>query len=198
MSYAQTLILNHIYRPHEIVDWKDAVTRMFNGKLEILVQYDEVLTVIGHNHLAAFPELRKALRQVIGTDTESITIKVPAVAVVRRKVSLVKNCAKFSKINVCLRDDFTCQFCGKKLPMSKLNYDHVVPRDQGGKTVWSNIVMACYPCNSKKANKTPSEAGMRLLSVPRQPRTLPMAEPRISPDGIPVEWEPFVQALPAA
>jgi len=198
VSYAQTLILAHTYRPHEIVDWKEAVTRMFNGKVEVLVQYDEILTRLGRSDLAAFPELRRALRQVMGSDTESITIKVPAVAVVRRKVSLVKSGVKFSKINVCTRDNFTCQYCGHKLPMSKLNYDHVVPRDKGGKTVWDNIVMSCYACNSKKANKMPSEAGMRLLSVPRQPRTLPMTEPRISPDGIPVEWEPFVQAMPVA
>lgn len=197
MSYARTLILSHHYRPHEIVDWKDAVTRMFNGKLEILVQYDEILTVIGRNHLAVFPELKRALRQVIGTDAESITIKVPAVAVVRRKVSLVKSGVKFSKINVCLRDNFTCQYCGMKLPMSKLNYDHVIPRDQGGKTMWDNIVMACYPCNSKKANKTPEEAGMRLLVVPRQPKTLPMNEPRIDFGTVPEEWTPFIQ-VPAA
>jgi 5-methylcytosine-specific restriction endonuclease McrA len=194
VSYAQTLILNHTYRPHEIVDWKEAVFRMFRGKLEVLVQYDEVLTVLGRNHLATFPELRLALRQVIGTDAESITIKVPAVAVVRRKIALVKSGAKFSKINVCLRDDFTCMYCGKKLPMSQLNYDHVIPRDQGGKTVWNNIVMACYPCNSKKANKTPEEAGMRLLTVPRQPKTLPMPEPRIDQGSVPEEWLPFITA----
>jgi len=168
---------------------------MFKGKLEVLVQYDEVLTVLGRNHLATFPELRRALRQVIGTDAESITIKVPAVAVIRRKIALVKSGVKFSKINVCLRDDFTCQYCGQKLPMSQLNYDHVLPRDQGGKTVWSNIVMACYPCNSKKANKTPEEAGMRLLSVPRQPKTLPMPEPRVDASSVPEEWAPFIRAV---
>lgn len=193
MSYAQTLILNHQYRPHEIVDWTEAVTRMFNGKVEVLVQYDEILTVIGRNHLSAFPELRRALRQVVGTDTESITIKVPAVAVVRKRVSMVKRGVKFSKINVCTRDSFTCQYCGKKLPMSRLNYDHVVPRDKGGKTKWDNIVMACYPCNSKKANKTPEEAGMKLLTVPRQPATLPMSGPQINPSVSPVEWAPFIQ-----
>lgn len=193
MSYAQTLILSQAYRPHEVIDWKDAVFRMFKGKLEVLVQYDEILTVIGRNHLKTFPELKMALRQVIGTDAESVTIKVPAVAVLRRKISLVKAGVKFSKINVCLRDNFTCQYCGQKLPMSRLNYDHVLPRDQGGKTVWNNIVMACYPCNSKKANKTPEEAGMMLISIPRQPKTLPMHGPRLDLGSVPEEWEPFVR-----
>lgn len=193
--YAQTLILNQAYQPHEIVDWKDAVTKMFGGKVEVLCQYDEILTVIGRNHLATFPELRRALRQVIGTDAESITINVPAVAVLRRKVRRFKSGVKFSKINVCLRDGFSCQYCGIRLPLSQLEYEHVVPRHQGGKTVWTNIVMACTTCNSKKANRTPMEAGMTLLSVPKQPKVLPMVGPRIDMELAPVEWGPFVQAV---
>lgn len=196
--FTQTLILTQAYRPHEIVDWKDAVTKMFGGKVEVLVQYDEVLTVIGRNHLATFPELRRALRQVIGTDAESITIKVPAVVVLRRKVRSVKSGVKFSKINVCLRDNFSCQYCGVQLPMSRLEYEHVVPRDQGGKTVWDNIVMACTKCNSHKANRTPDEAGMTLLSIPRQPKVLPMAGPRVDMSQAPVEWLPFLQEVAAA
>ena len=192
--WTQTLILNQAYRPHEVADWKDAVTRMFNGKLEVLAQYDEILTVIGRNHLITFPELRRALRQVIGTDAESITIKVPAVAVLRRQVTRVKTGVKFSKINVCLRDAFRCQYCGVKLPMSKLEYEHVIPRHQGGRTKWNNIVVACTVCNSRKANRTPEEAGMALLSVPRQPKTLPMSGPRLDPERVPVEWAPFITA----
>jgi 5-methylcytosine-specific restriction endonuclease McrA len=199
-SFAQTLILNQVYRPHEIIDWKDAVTRMFSGKIEVLVQYDEVLAVIGRNHLVVFPELRRALRQVIGTDAESITIKVPAVAVLRKKVSKDKSGVKFSKINVAARDHFMCQYCGDKLPLSKLNFDHVVPKSRwrkegftGTPTTWENVVMACYPCNSKKEDRTPQEAGMTLLSVPRKPKVLPMTEPYIDPVRAPEEWLSFVR-----
>lgn len=190
----QTLILNQHYRAHEIIDWKDAVTRMFSGKVEVLVQYDEVLAHIDRQTLNTFPELKRALRQVIGTDAEELTIKVPAVAVLRRKIGATKTGVKFSKINVCLRDDFSCQFCGKKLPMSQLNYDHVVPRSQGGKTVWENVVMSCYSCNDKKRNRTPEQAGMPLLSVPVRPKVLPMNEPYIDPQKIPTEWEGFIKA----
>jgi len=196
--WTQTLILNQAYRPHEVTDWKDAVTRMFNGKLEVLAQYDEILTVIGRNHLITFPELRRALRQVIGTDAESITIKVPAVAVLRRQVSRVKTGIKFSKINVALRDNFSCQYCGVKLPLSQLEYEHVVPKAQWKKsttpTTWTNIVMACTACNSRKADKTPEQAGMMLLSVPRRPKVLPLAGPRLNPEQVPDEWTPFITA----
>lgn len=197
----RTLILNQSYRPHESADWKDAVTRMFSGKIEVLVQYDEVLTVIGRNHLATFPELRAALRQVIGTDADSITIHVPAVAVLRRKVRHVKTGVKFSKINVAARDDFSCQYCGTRLPLSKLNYDHVIPKSKwtgcGSPTVWENIVMACYPCNERKADRTPEEAGMTLLSVPKRPFELPMTGPAIDVANAPTEWLPFLGEVAA-
>ena len=191
----QTLILNQHYRAHEVIDWKDAVTRMFSGKVEVLVQYDEVLAHIDRQTLGTFPELKRALRQVIGTDAEEMTIKVPAVAVLRRKISATKTGVKFSKINVCLRDDFRCQFCGKKLPMSQLNYDHVVPRSKGGRTTWDNIVMSCLPCNDRKRDRTPEEAGMPLLSVPVRPKVLPMNEPYIDPQRVPPEWEGFIKRV---
>jgi len=165
---------------------------MFCGKIEVLVQYSEVLTVISRNHLVTFPELRLALRQVIGTDVDTITIHVPAVAVLRRRIKRVKSGVKFSKLSVAQRDNFHCQYCGVRLPLSRLNYDHVIPRDQGGKTVWSNIVMSCYPCNSHKANRTPEEAGMRLLKQPHKPKELPMASLVVDPAKAPEEWLPFL------
>lgn len=196
--FTRTLILNQTYRAHEIVDWKDAVTRMFKGSVEVLAQYDEVIARLDRHTLQTFPELKRALRQVVQTDVESLDIKVPAVAVLRRKVSMVKSGVKFSKPNVCLRDDFTCQYCGTKLPMSRLNYDHVVPRHQGGKTHWENIVMSCYPCNEKKRNRTPEEANMLLLKVPVKPAILPMSEPLLDRiDQIPDEWLPYIKT-PAA
>jgi 5-methylcytosine-specific restriction endonuclease McrA len=166
---------------------------MFCGKIEVLAQYDEILAVLGRETLKSFPDLRRALRQVIGTDAESLTIKVPAVAVLRRSIGTTKSGIKFSKINVCQRDGFTCQYCGNKLPMSQLNYDHVIPRSQGGKTVWTNIVTACYTCNSKKANRTPEQAGMVLLRVPVKPKTLPMTPPIINPELAPTEWLPYLE-----
>ena len=193
--FTTTLILNQQYRPHEIVDWKDAVTRMFKGTVEVLVQYDEVIAHIDRQTLHTFPELKRALRQVIGTDAESLEIKVPAVTVLRRKLASTKSGVKFSKINVCLRDDFKCQYCRTKLPMSLLNYDHVIPRAQGGKTTWENIVASCYPCNDKKAGRTPEQAGMTLLSVPVKPAVLPMNEPYIDLRRAPPEWEPFVKKV---
>ncbi|HBE66613.1 MAG TPA: HNH endonuclease, partial [Planctomycetaceae bacterium] len=61
------------------------------------------------------------------------------------------------------------QYCGATRPASQLSLDHVVPRSQGGKTTWNNIVSSCLPCNSKKGGRTPSEARMKLLNEPKMP-----------------------------
>lgn len=191
MAYARTLILNQLYRPHDIVDWKEAVTSMFTGKIEVLSEYDEVMAVIGRRTLDSFPELKRALRRVVGTNAESITIKVPAVAVLKKPVDLVKAGTKFSRVNVYTRDDYRCCYCGARFPISKLTYDHVHPKSRGGKTWWNNVVTACKNCNSTKADRTPEEAGMRLLRKPNTPATLPITGPIVDLDTIPVEWKDF-------
>jgi len=81
---------------------------------------------------------------------------------------------KFSRINVYLRDDFTCGYCGRRLPMSQLTYDHVLPRARGGRTDWENILTACTGCNAKKGARTPAESGMRPLRQPFRPTSLPL------------------------
>ncbi|MGH2409530.1 MAG: HNH endonuclease [Chloroflexota bacterium] len=68
-----------------------------------------------------------------------------------------------------LRRDGRCQYCGRE--QAALTVDHVLPRSRGGGTTWENCVAACLPCNQRKDNRTPREAGMRLLfGRPAAPR----------------------------
>jgi len=169
---ARTLVLTPWYFPHKVVSWQDAITLLYLGKVDVIVNYDD--------------EVR----------SPSTTMQVPAVVRLKKKVATEKRGVKFSRINVYLRDDFTCSYCSTKLPMSKLTYDHVVPRSRGGRTVWENIVTACYGCNSKKANRTPDEIGMRPRKQPYRPASLPMLPPLIDPARAPAEWRDFCAMLP--
>jgi hypothetical protein len=86
---------------------------------------------------------------------------------------------KFSRRNVNLRDEFTCQYCGKKCyNKGEYNYDHVIPRSRGGGMNWNNIVFSCIPCNSKKGGRTPEEAGMVLRRRPYIPEPGELARKR--------------------
>jgi 5-methylcytosine-specific restriction endonuclease McrA len=79
---------------------------------------------------------------------------------------------KFSRRNVYLRDRNTCQYCGRKCSTEESNLDHVIPKSKPycGQMTWTNIVVACVPCNDKKRNRTPEEAGMRLIRKPVVPK----------------------------
>ena len=72
-----------------------------------------------------------------------------------------------------------------------LTFDHVNPRSKGGKTTWNNIVAACVPCNTQKADRTLAEAGMRLLRKPVKPDYLPVVSVRMSSSRIPAEWKDY-------
>ncbi|TCZ88068.1 HNH endonuclease [Lysobacter sp. N42] len=67
------------------------------------------------------------------------------------------------------RDAQLCLYCGLQFPRSQLTRDHVVPLSRGGRDSWENVVSACFPCNSRKRNRTPQQAGMPLLAVPYRP-----------------------------
>jgi 5-methylcytosine-specific restriction endonuclease McrA len=142
---------------------------LFQGKVEVLEEYDEDIRSV------------------------SITIKMPAVIRLLQHVTGRKKSVKFSRINVATRDDFRCQYCGVKHVLSKLTYDHVVPRAKGGRTTWENIVMACVPCNEKKGNRTPEQASMRLRKPPVKPSSLPVVVFRIDPQAtLPEQWVNWV------
>jgi hypothetical protein len=194
MSFTQTLVLCNSYRPHKVVDWKTAVTSMLNGKVEVISEYDEILAVLSRKSLSSFPELERSLRQVIGTSAESLTIRVPAVVVNTRPVRAARGGVKYGKRNIYIRDKFTCQYCNTKYTRSDLNLDHVIPKSRDGKTTWTNIVTACIECNSMKRDRTPDEAGMKLLRPPRRPVSLPSFGPLIDAQSAPVEWQPFLVA----
>ena len=86
----------------------------------------------------------------------------------------------FSRRNVFKRDKLTCQYCGKQPGGEELTIDHVVPRAQGGRSSWTNCVLACVDCNSRKAARTPSEARMKLHKQPVRPNWKPIYAQRMN------------------
>jgi 5-methylcytosine-specific restriction endonuclease McrA len=73
-----------------------------------------------------------------------------------------------SRKGIILRDGSACQYCGSVLAGKELTMDHVVPRSRGGFSTWENLVSCCFPCNNRKGNRTPPEAGMPLAKPPHQ------------------------------
>jgi 5-methylcytosine-specific restriction endonuclease McrA len=115
--------------------------------------------------------------------------------VVIRLVSYVKvprdaHRRKITRRAVFARDSWTCQYCGSR---SNLTVDHVIPRSKGGSSSWENIVASCAPCNRRKGDRLPRQAGMHPRHAPRTPRAeifIHVASPTI-----PTAW---LQYLPQA
>jgi len=88
---------------------------------------------------------------------------------------------------VFARDDWTCQYCGSR---SNLTVDHVVPRSKGGASSWDNIVASCAPCNRRKGNALPRQAGMRLFKQPKAPN--PSVFIQVASPTIPIAWRAYL------
>ena len=118
-------------------------------------------------------------------------IKIPKVIILSRFDRVPKKRPRFSQKNIWIRDNFTCQYTGKKLRPGEGNIDHVVPRSKGGSTSWDNCVLACKQVNAKKADATPEEAGLKLLKKPEPPKELPVFHYITNKHNV-KEWEIFL------
>ncbi len=163
----QTLVISQSYEPVKIVSWQRALTLLFLGKVEVLESYEDSIR------------------------SPSYAIKAPSVVRLLQAFRRVKKAAKFSRINIYARDGYRCQYCGIKLLISEGTYDHVIPRAQGGKTEWTNIVTCGEPCNSRKSSRTPEQAGMKLKKQPTRPEWTPSMIVRLGPHT-PESWRDYV------
>lgn len=92
---------------------------------------------------------------------------VPSVVRLQQYRRIPQRIQMLSRKNIYVRDSYTCQYCGKVFTARELTLDHVLPRSKGGASSWENMVAACQPCNRKKNDRTPEQAGMKLLRVPK-------------------------------
>ncbi len=164
-----TLLLNATYEPLKVISWQRAVVMWFADKVEIVEEYED-----------------------FDLKSMSITMKCPAVVRLLSYVRGNSHKVKFSRVNVFARDQFTCQYCLTQPGTSNLTYDHVMPRSRGGKTVWENIVTCCLACNSKKADRTPEEAGMKLRKLPVKPAVRPLLKFTFNIPKTPDAWRNYL------
>ena len=161
-----TLLLNASYEPLRIISWKKALTLLFAGKVEVIEEYNEQIRSI------------------------TFAIKLPSIIRLLKYVRVKNhNRVKFSRANIYARDDYTCQYCGKKFPSEDLTFDHVVPVAVGGQKRWDNIVAACFRCNHKKGGRTPEEAGMKR---PTEPHWLPAFHVTFRLKSPPETWRDYL------
>src|SRR3989449_5032627 len=119
-------------------------------------------------------------------------IRVPTVIVAVNFARVPKKRPKLCAKAIRERDGNRCQYTGKVLRPDEGSLDHVVPRSRGGKDAWENLVWSSKAVNTKKGNRLPEEAGLKLLSVLHAPKELPVSALIRNAHSIP-EWKLFVQ-----
>ena len=119
-------------------------------------------------------------------------IRVPTVIVAVNYAKAPKKRPKLCAKTIRERDGNRCQYTGEMLKPEEGSLDHVVPRSRGGKDVWENLVWSSKAVNTKKGNRLPDEAGLRLLTVPRTPKELPASALIRNTPGI-TDWKLFVK-----
>jgi 5-methylcytosine-specific restriction endonuclease McrA len=137
------LVLNASYEPINICAARRALVLVLKG-------------VAAPEEFA--PSLLRSARHVM---------KLPSVIRLLEYRRIPHQTRALSRKNILMRDRYTCQYCHKTLPSGELTLDHVVPRSRSGETTWENLVACCHRCNNRKGNRTPEEAGMKLVRQPR-------------------------------
>lgn len=157
------LVLNATYEPLGIVSARRAVCLVLCDKAEIV---EDDGSLVHSERLSLASPLVIRLRYVV---------KVP-----------YKRSAALSRRAIFARDDHRCAYCGGRAD----SIDHVMPRSRGGANVWENVISACRPCNLRKRDRTPEEAGMTLRTSPRTPRELSWIVFAVG--RVPEEWKPYL------
>lgn len=160
----QVLVLNQDYQAITVCDVERAIVLVLTEKANMVADVaDRKLRSVREEFL--FPSIIRL----------NCYVRLPF-----KKVSLTRE-------NIFRRDGHECVYCGSD---QKLTLDHVMPRAQGGRTVWRNLVTACYKCNSEKGDQTPEEAGLVLKVQPFRPSFI-MYLSRFS-GRINDDWKPYL------
>ena len=141
---------------------------LFLEKVEVIREYDR--------------EIRSVSRRM----------KLPAVI---RLLCFVRNdrlTARFSRKNVFLRDDFTCQYCGERFESRQLTCDHIIPRSRGGRAEWTNMVTSCVPCNLRKGDRLPEEVDMEPRKRPSRPTGFHVLMLNLGVKAPPDYWKDYI------
>jgi 5-methylcytosine-specific restriction endonuclease McrA len=168
------LVLNRLWQAVNIIGVRRAFAILARGHAHVVHPDSDEFRVFSLLDWMDFSVNNPPLSATEGVHTPSRLIRLPRVILLTYFDRLPCKELKLTRSNVYDRDKNTCQYCGRGFAREELNLDHVIPRDRGGKTTWENIVCSCIPCNTRKANRLPHEAGLRLIRKPVRPKWRPV------------------------
>jgi 5-methylcytosine-specific restriction endonuclease McrA len=199
VSQIPVLVLNKTWNPIRVSNVEHAIGRASAGRLSILdpenyIPYSwedwQELPLFGDQKFIVTGRNRKT--------GEPLKIRLPSIVVTSAYNKLPNFKVKYNIKNIWLRDGGRCQYTGRKLSLSEVTKDHVIPTSKGGPDNWSNVVACCPHVNKKKADKSLAELGWKLLKQPKEPKWSPLFSALYSVSQIPADWIPYLKDMPKA
>src|SRR5205809_5815455 len=191
---ASVLVLNKLFMAIHIISVRRAFCLLCKDLAEVVSLEEGQFATYDFQSWAELSEFRaRHFRQEEDDWVRTPTAEIQAPRVIRLLSydKMPKQTVKFNRRNIFARDGNQCQFCGKKFPTSELSLDHVLPRSQGGRTTWENIVCACVDCNVRKGGRTPRQAHMTLIRKPEKPRRSPLLNLKLTQKKY-QSWQSFL------
>jgi 5-methylcytosine-specific restriction endonuclease McrA len=168
------LVLNRLWQAVNVIGAKRAFALLARGHAHVVHHHEDDFRVFSMMDWIDFSRINPPVEILDMVHTPNRLIRMPRVILLSFFDKLPCKELKLTRNNVFERDDDKCQYCGHIFAREELNLDHVIPRHYGGKTTWENIVCSCIKCNSRKANRLPHEAHMRLIRKPVRPKWRPV------------------------
>ena len=187
---SKVLVLNRSYLPVHVTSVKRAFALLYQGVARAVDDQYRTFDFASWRDLAV--EVNHERVGVVGG-----FVRVPRVLLLTAYERMPKRHIRFSRFNIYARDNNTCQYCGRRLPRTELNLDHVIPRSRGGTSTWENVVCSCHSCNRRKGGQTPEEASMLLIGKPKRPQWTPFSTEMFSLRRY-REWMPFLTTVDSA
>lgn len=177
------LLLNRSYLPVRISTARRSLVLLYGGRAKALDEHYEA------HDFDSWLDLPHSVLPSLATRRGRM--RVPEILLLVHYDRVPRSPLRLSRRNVFLRDDYTCQYCGRRHAVRELNLDHVTPRCRGGATSWENLVTSCRPCNLVKADRLPDECGMRPRLQPRRP-TWSLVAQIAAVQHRAASWDPFL------
>ena len=182
------LVLNRNWQAINIRTPADAIGQMATGVATALEIDGENIRPVKWEEWLTLP-VREQDQPIL---TVRGAIRTPTVIVLANFARVPKKRPRLSAKNIRERDGNRCQYTGVSLKPDEGNLDHVLPRSRGGADTWENLVWASKEVNTRKGNRLPHEAGLKLLSVPRAPKEVPVTALIRNSHGV-TDWELFLK-----
>lgn len=176
MNKPRTLVLNADFSPISLLSWQSVMNLDYKNRINIVDYYQDHHILLPHNEKMPLPAVVSLKKQ------KKRSKKIP-----------------FSRKNIFIRDNMTCQYCKNVYKYTDLTIDHVIPRSKwksrSTPTCWENIVTCCNSCNHIKADKDLEKCGLSIKKMPSKPNPHIFVLGLSPWNSIKKEWMPYLPKL---